>query len=702
MPLGMLSIFSFINTINNIIQPSTLLLTGWWRDFSSVPWAGTASAGSSGSNSFADPGVTDPVQGAPQNGYYPAQFNGTDTFLITTGLTLDDFTNDTAGGIWVLFKANTVPTVAAVDPYDAAGLIALSGSGYIITGVSDLGFVVAGYDSAYQTFQIPASIGTYHLGQMRWDGSRVWGRVDGGLWYSLPCGPIGFMAAELVMGSNYNGLSIFDGEILEAGIISEFFTTSSFNNIKKYVEQRYALNLGSVIETKDYTLLISVDSETNTNTLDPLASGTWGNQQITHSNNFTSYTASTNYPSTIINEFSGCKPSVFFHPSKDCYLETTRFNFPRGLTFYIVFKTTINDTTEDYAGNAPQNIIGDSTGSVYLGFGLTGGQVVYRHYDGTWAEVVSTGLSLNDGNVHSIAVSHDAFTGDVKLYADGIEVDSGNITYATLYAGINRIGSGYNGLDILEDFHIAEIKIYDQAAPSSLINFLHSVSMIEWNSDSVEDMSPFFYVRGPNYDGTSPGTWIDSMGGSNFVGQGGDGPPVDTGGIPDFDSLVDWPLGRSQNISDWATTGDHHFFCVCSPDTITSTTAQNVWLRNSPFKDSNSYIGFHLWVDTGTYYAAYYEWDTAARTAVVSLGVTIPSRIVLQGKKEGGFIWIRLGSDAWIQGDACSTTGSSSGNINIGANFEGKVLAVASWAGTTLSNADSNRLAEIGATMGPI
>ena len=76
------------------------------------------------------------------------------------------------------------------------------------------------------------------------------------------------------MGANYNYSVIFNGEILEVGMIDSFLSKSTFAGIKNAISKYYKLSFGSETDGKDVSLIVNLDSENNASTLVSNASGT--------------------------------------------------------------------------------------------------------------------------------------------------------------------------------------------------------------------------------------------------------------------------------------------------------------------------------------------------------------------------------------------------------------------------------------------
>jgi hypothetical protein len=193
----------------------------------------------------------------------------------------------------------------------------------------------------------------------------------------------------------------------------------------------------------------------------------------------------------------------------------------------------------------------------------------------------------------------------------------------------------------------------------------------------------------------------------------------------------------------WAGTGDHHLFASFYPgpgpdltfvepgDMVFGAGAApggadiSAWTRI--LADDANVLGLciarfpaaNLPGGPYTYWAGIFEWDGAYRSAKVEItsvfsgtfggtygyqdlsGAAGNGLVTLQGKKEGGFLWVRLGTGPWIVGDACGVTGAGFGNINVGgstgvsADFEGVINAIITW-DRVLTPTESDLLATFG------
>ena len=224
-------------------DPAVLALTGWWRaSFAASPWVGTASAGASGSRDLTE-AVTPPAVGAPLNSLDPADFDGTNDKIVAAGIT-DNYVNGNAGSVWILFNARTgVAAPGAAAPYATDGLFNdLVGAGLNI-GFSTAGFQAGFYDLvSWDSAIVAASTGAWHLGQAKWDGSTIKARVDSSAWASVARGNLN-IGGVLQVGKNFDPGTFFDGLVADVGVIDAVLSDSGFDDIKEYVNDRYALSL---------------------------------------------------------------------------------------------------------------------------------------------------------------------------------------------------------------------------------------------------------------------------------------------------------------------------------------------------------------------------------------------------------------------------------------------------------------------------
>lgn len=197
--------------------------------------------------------------------------------------------------------------------------------------------------------------------------------------------------------------------------------------------------------------------------------------------------------------FSGGKPSIHFPDSEVDYLTaSSKLVCPDGLSCFVVFKTDGTDTVTSNANiNPPMTILGDhNTTNSRNQLGLSGGNVRYCYKVGgtTWTAYSGSGDTLNDGGVHTIAVIHKT-DGSLSVYTDGVlRISETGVTYDASQTGINRIGAGYNSQDPVQNFDLAELKVWNGAIEAGSVASLHASAIAYWSSGAVP------VVLGINYD----------------------------------------------------------------------------------------------------------------------------------------------------------------------------------------------------------
>lgn len=227
-------------------DPATLTLTGWWRaSYSGSPWAGTASAGGSGSQSLTEASLS-PSVGTAVSGVTPPDFNGTDDRL--AGAACSTFFTTTHYSGWALVKVDTIGTDSAThnaNEHIATTLgtgqwgIYLRDNGAGTVNVTHRAFG----SSVERTVATAFTKSTWQLVQWRADGLTLEIRVNGGAWASAATGTINSLAAALELGRNPNQNEFLDGAILDFGTCQLKLNDATFDDIKSYANARYGLAL---------------------------------------------------------------------------------------------------------------------------------------------------------------------------------------------------------------------------------------------------------------------------------------------------------------------------------------------------------------------------------------------------------------------------------------------------------------------------
>lgn len=218
--------------------------------------------------------------------------------------------------------------------------------------------------------------------------------------------------------------------------------------------------------TNGLALWLKADSLTNSLS-DGQAVSAWNDSS--GSGNHTSQGTASFQPSFHTNLFAGA-PGVRFDGADD-FLGLTRVALSSGLSFFAVFRTTSADATSGYPGNAPLNLIGDHTGQINVGFGVSGGFARYNYFaDFAWHNLTGT-IVVNNGLAQLTDVTHST-AGAINLFARGNLELSTNLTYNTTTTGFDRISGGFTfspagGTADFFDGDVAEILVYGIALSES-------------------------------------------------------------------------------------------------------------------------------------------------------------------------------------------------------------------------------------------
>lgn len=220
-----------------------IALNGWWRaDYPALmDWKGSPSGGGSGANDL-EAGGDPPGGGTPQSGFIPAQFDGNDDVLASTAY-IENLIGLSAYTAIVLFYADSADA-AATNVEDDPALLTDTWPGWVVA-FSDAGFGIAHYDGSWQRHRVDCSVGEYHIGQIRYDGTDLSIRVDSKAWAAFPAGDLTHTASSYVLnvGKGYAGAA-FEGRILEIMLAPAAFSDARMDSIVDYLRARYALGVG--------------------------------------------------------------------------------------------------------------------------------------------------------------------------------------------------------------------------------------------------------------------------------------------------------------------------------------------------------------------------------------------------------------------------------------------------------------------------
>jgi hypothetical protein len=239
MTFGQLPLFV---TSSAVFDPATLALTLWLKDYAGTStWSGTASAGSSGSNSIASflastPGTT------TLNGLSIMDTSG--IYGIYSGTT-DTYFSSAAGTCCALFNADTAAAPNTNAYQDACFFLDRSGNANVALGFSSSGVRVGLNTGADQTGHVTAGTGTWHFVQARWDATDLEVRLNGGTWTTVSSsGGIGTaLTGSFYSITNFALDAFFDGKLAQLFAADTKLSDTNLNGIRSYLNSYYALSL---------------------------------------------------------------------------------------------------------------------------------------------------------------------------------------------------------------------------------------------------------------------------------------------------------------------------------------------------------------------------------------------------------------------------------------------------------------------------
>lgn len=112
-------------------------------------------------------------------------------------------------------------------------------------------------------------------------------------------------------------------------------------------------------------------------------------------------------------------------------------------------RTTSTDASSAYAGDPAMPVFGDTSASVWDGFGVHAGKVQFNRFNNSTWQTFASAKSVNDGRWHHIAVTYNSTTRAVLLYVDGVQDGSGTVSAHQAQGGVNALGKGF-GADYFE------------------------------------------------------------------------------------------------------------------------------------------------------------------------------------------------------------------------------------------------------------
>ena len=222
-------------------------LTGWYRDYPTFtgtqPWVSSSNART------LYHGASGPSSGLFLNGHQTAAFDGAVNSINSdegSDERMQDYITASAWTCWVLFFADTADAPVG-DPRQNAAIFDDSGGTYWQLNYNTNGCVLTQVDSGSKTVTAAASTLDWHLAQCYFDGATLGLRIDSGAWQTISSGDIGNgawggAANALRLGDAFTG-EHFDGQIAECGIMNISIGQAGLNQVKAYINSRYAVVL---------------------------------------------------------------------------------------------------------------------------------------------------------------------------------------------------------------------------------------------------------------------------------------------------------------------------------------------------------------------------------------------------------------------------------------------------------------------------
>jgi len=228
------------STAAPILNPADLSLTGWWRgSFASVPWAGTASAGSSGSRPL-DLGTAS--VGSALNSLDAASFNGTSQSLTCSTVTADGFLSTTGYRLSFLVLINSLAAPSGTI-YADKGLLTESGGNWGIVANTD-GVNCFHHDGAYKVAVKSITAGAWHAVDIIYNGTNLIVSVDGTAGTPVAAGTLSSITgATFRICDNLFGSGKLGCQIEDLAVANTALATTTASAFKAYYNSRYALSL---------------------------------------------------------------------------------------------------------------------------------------------------------------------------------------------------------------------------------------------------------------------------------------------------------------------------------------------------------------------------------------------------------------------------------------------------------------------------
>lgn len=209
--------------------------------YAGIPWTGVVSAGSSGGRHLTTAGGSlDPTVGATLVGQPTADFDGTQYCIDGTS---NDVLFSSTGSFFVMFKSRSQAAPSGLN-YGDGNFFGDGANAETTFGITTAGVLAAIYAGgvAYARVDVPGGTDNqWHIAQFRFDGEYLTGRLDGGLWHGVDCGPYVPSSPGLSsVGRSYTA-TFFDGLMAMKATADVALTYAEFEGLVAHLNLTYGM-----------------------------------------------------------------------------------------------------------------------------------------------------------------------------------------------------------------------------------------------------------------------------------------------------------------------------------------------------------------------------------------------------------------------------------------------------------------------------
>ncbi len=220
-------------------DPTTLSLTGYWRNFTAAPWVGTASTGASSGRTLSAVGGSDPTLVSGAAHFDPAA--SPSQYLRDGTNTMGAYISSTAYTVSCLLKPNTALSAGA-NPYNNPSIFGEIGGNFGVE-YSDAGVELFHYSGGYKVVTKALATGTFALVDAKYDGVNIKIRVNGGSWTSLAAGSLSIDDSQVRVGRNFASVFLA-ADILELLVSNTAISDGDLDSYRTgWIDPTYGLAL---------------------------------------------------------------------------------------------------------------------------------------------------------------------------------------------------------------------------------------------------------------------------------------------------------------------------------------------------------------------------------------------------------------------------------------------------------------------------